>query len=138
MDQDRFIELARRHVALPLEFVGVRLLFLRAAGAQAVDRAVAHERDQPAEERAPGAVEQLGAAPQVQEHVLHQVLGLGGIADDPEAETVDHARMAVVQRAQRVRVAGTDPLHELGIECVGLGGQLAGGRKRQAVLGWEP
>ena len=95
----------------------------------------------------PRQITKLGVARSFQIPQLFQTLSVRdnlliaesiAVADDPQAEAVDHARMPVVQRAQRVGVAGADPLHELGIECVGLTGQLAGGRKRQAGLGWEP
>ena len=68
-----------------------------------VERARAgHEAQVGPELPAPG-VERLGAAPEPQEHVLHDVLGLRRVAEDPQGGGVDGAMVLVVDGAEPLR-----------------------------------
>jgi hypothetical protein len=87
--------------------------------AQEVDRAVVGHGGQPSPQPPTVGVEHPGPLPEVEEHLLGDVLGGRAVAGDPCRQAVDHGRELLVGLGQGERVPGHQagaqvpfPLHE--------------------------
>ena len=87
----------------------------RAAGVapQHVDRAVAHDAQQPGAHAASRAVEPRAAAPHRQERLLGDLLGHRAVAHDAVRERVGGAAVTVVDDLERRRVLALHERHQV-------------------------
>ena len=84
----------------------------RLLGPHAVDRTPASDRHGPAMHPTASRVEAGCVAPHLDEHLLRDLLGLGGIAYDAQHGAVERGRQLVVEVGERVLVAVGDPSHQ--------------------------
>ena len=47
----------------------------------------------------------MGAPPEIDEDLLHRILGVGGLKTEPAHERPDQAAVAILERADGLRVA---------------------------------
>ena len=80
---------------------------LAPAPAHPVDGLVAGDAEDPGARRG-AALEAGGGAPDLEEHVLHDVARVEGVAQPVAEEPVKGVRVALVERLQRLAVAGAD------------------------------
>ena len=78
--------------------------------------------------RCRGRVEAAGCAPEVEEGLLGDLLGLGRVADDPQDQPVDPGRDGVVQRGERAPRRPSPTPEQLG--KAGVAPPPPGGRRR--------
>ena len=68
---------------------------------QLVQRAIARDGHQPRDEPAALRIERGGLPPDAEIHLLHNILGELGVAQNPDADGVDQRAVAVIQPLQR-------------------------------------
>jgi hypothetical protein len=90
-----------------------------AAGAELIERAVAADAHEPADEATALGDERLGAAPDADKHVLHGIFGEAGVAEDAVGGGIDEVDLAVVEGSEGVLVALEDGVHERFVRPVG-------------------
>jgi hypothetical protein len=83
--------------------------------AEPIDGAVAGYRGQPRGERPDLRIEALGAVPECQEHLLHDVFGDVTVTSEPERRCVDRGSVPVVERGQRGLGTRGHCRHEVGV-----------------------
>ena len=106
----------------------------RLLAAHEVDGAPVHERQQVARGPRPRGVEARGAAPEVEERLLHDVLGLRRVAHDAQRERVGRPPEEVVELRERALVAVRAARDE---QDVGRLGFHRRERTRAPALGWR-
>src|SRR5579859_997869 len=99
------------------EVLAQRQLLALAAGAASkqVDGAVARRGHDPGPQRPSLRVEAACSVPELQERVLHRVLGPPGIAEDAQRHAVGQCAVAIEELSQRRLVAGRQRGGKLGV-----------------------
>ena len=78
----------------------------------AVNRTSMSDHHGPTTHPASSRVEPGCLAPELDERLLCDLLGLGGIADDPQHDAVERGRQHVVELGERPLIAPRDPSHQ--------------------------
>ena len=87
--------------------------------ADTVDRPPVRDRERPRANAAAGGIEPGGLAPDLDEHLLGDLLGLRRIAEDASRHAIDDRRQPVVERGERILITTSDLDHqrvEVGIQ----------------------
>ncbi len=90
--------------------------------AEAATELVMRDAEHPGEQRR-AALPRTDASMDLEEGVLHDVLGFGGVAQALHGEAVEPLCIEVVQRLEGLRIAGLDRVHELTIQTAALCGR---------------
>ena len=91
----------------------------RLPGAQTIDRPRSGHHQEPARHRSAAGLVPGCGTPGLREHLLHDVLGIGLIAEDPPRERQDPGGMTVVQLPRGIHVAGCQPANQAQVRVRG-------------------